>query len=88
MNQLASDLNDSNTNESSTSENSNQSTSQQTTKNTTSQTSQEEQATPNKDRQQSEDVLDALLDKYSDKATQTHKDYTSSKRQHISSITK
>ncbi|MEJ7438059.1 N-acetylmuramoyl-L-alanine amidase, partial [Staphylococcus warneri] len=56
LNQLASDLNDSNTNESSTSENSNQSTSQQTTKNTTSQTSQEEQATPNKDRQQSEDV--------------------------------
>jgi len=80
LNQLASDLNDSNTNESSTSENSNQSTSQQTTKNTTSQTSQEEQATPNKDRQQSEDVLDALLDKYSDKATQTHKDYTSSKK--------
>ena len=50
-------------------------------KNTTSQTSQEEQATPNKDRQQSEDVLDALLDKYSDKAQQTHEDYTSSKRQ-------
>lgn len=80
MNQLASDLNDSNTNESSTSESSNQSTSQQTTNNTTSQTAQEEQATSNKDRQQSEDVLDALLDKYSDKAQQTHKDYTSSKK--------
>ena len=80
MNQLASDLNDSNNNESSTSESSNQSTSQQTTNNTTSQTAQEDQATSNKDRQQSEDVLDALLDKYSDKAQQTHKDYTSSKK--------
>ncbi|TRM03983.1 amidase domain-containing protein [Staphylococcus hominis] len=77
LNQLASDLNDSSNNESSTSDNNDQSTSQQTTKNTTS---QEEQATSNKDSQQSEDVLDALLDKYSDKAQQTHKDYTSSKK--------
>lgn len=83
LNQLASDLNDSSNNESSTSDNNDQSTSQQTTKNTTS---QEEQATSNKDSQQSEDVLDALLDKYSDKAQQTHKDYTSSKKDSTSQI--
>lgn len=96
LNQLASDLDDNSNNETSTSENSNQSTSQQTTNKTASQTSnsQEEQATSepstshsttsNKDDEQSEDVLDAILDKYSDKAQQTHKDYTSSKKDNSS----
>ncbi|MGW9856980.1 flagellum-specific peptidoglycan hydrolase FlgJ [Staphylococcus hominis] len=88
LNQLASDLNDNSTNESSTSE--------ETTKDTASQTSksQEEKATSesstshstpsDKDGQQSEAVLDALLDQYSDKAQQTHKDYTSSKKNNTS----